>query len=61
MLVESSHSQYEIEVGDRVTRNDRLGPTMIVDDIFTEAEIIWLTLTCDEDQRPWPATLFVPA
>jgi hypothetical protein len=62
MKIESSHSVYEIEAGDKVTRSDRLGPTMVVDDVFEEAEHIWLTFKCVErGERAWPATMFVPA
>jgi hypothetical protein len=61
MMIDAGHSQYEIEVGGRVMRNDRLGPRMIVDDVFEEVGIVWIKFACDDDGQPWPATLFVPA
>jgi hypothetical protein len=61
MKIESSHSVYEIEAGDRVTRSDGLGPTMVVDDVFEDAEHIWLKFKCDDGASTWPATMFVPA
>jgi hypothetical protein len=49
------------KVGGRAVRNDQLGPTMIVDDVFTEAGIVWLRFKCDDGETTWPAELFVPA
>jgi hypothetical protein len=53
--------KYEIEVGDLVIRNDRLGPAMIVDEVVEEAGMVWLNLKCDGGQPVWPAALYVPA
>jgi hypothetical protein len=61
MIVDVGHSEYEVEVGGLVIRNDLLGPKMIVGDVFKEAGIVWLKFKCDNGESTWPASLFVPA
>jgi hypothetical protein len=49
----------EFKVGNRVIRNDGLGPTMVVDDVFSAAGQVWLSLECDGGDTKWPGSLFL--
>jgi hypothetical protein len=50
----------EFEVGGLAIRNDGIGPTMAIDDVFTEAGQVWLSFECDGGRTTWPASLFLP-
>jgi hypothetical protein len=51
----------EFQVGGLAIRNDGLGPTMIVGDVFHESGMWWLRFECDGGRSCWPASLFLPA
>jgi hypothetical protein len=62
MMIVTEHSEpYEIKTGDVVVRSDRLGPEMIVDDVFKEADIVWIKFECDKGESTWSGALFVLA
>jgi hypothetical protein len=49
----------EFKVGGLAIRNDGLGPTMVIDDVFEGAGQVWPRLECDGGQTTWPGSLFL--
>jgi hypothetical protein len=49
----------EFKVGELAIRSDDLGPTMIIDDVFSAAGQVWLRFDCDGGSTTWPGSLFL--
>jgi hypothetical protein len=49
----------EFKVGERAIREDGIGPTMVVDDVFSAAGQVWLSFECDGGDTKWPGSLFL--
>jgi hypothetical protein len=49
----------EFKVGGLAIRNDGLGPTMVINDVFSGAGQVWLSFECDGSDTKWPGSLFL--